>query len=265
MIPESSPPICPTCQAALARRPKAKTKCRACGAFIYVRSVPEGGRLLVKEADLATIEARRAAAPRKERAQETLVGIVGEGHRNADGTDRQALIRDRARVGDRVQLVPEPGNPYDRHAIKVCLESGEQIGYLERELARELSQEHGEGWRHAATIARVTGGTLDKPSRGIVLWLVSGPPGIAEADFAAAVEKTRTAPDRWDREPPRKGGSQARIELSFPVPPPARQPARGTLRPMRDTEPDRRATILVAVVALSALALAGAAWVLFVR
>ncbi len=34
---------------------------------------------------------------------------------------------------------------------------------------------------------------------------------------------------------------------------------------MRDTEPDRRATILVAVVALSALALAGAVWVLFAR
>jgi Phage integrase family/HIRAN domain len=139
MIPESSPPICPTCGSGLARRPKTKTKCPHCGAFIYVRSIPKGGRYLVKEADLPALEARRASTPRL-RARWDYVPVVGESHRNSDGSDRQQIIRERARPGDPVQLVPEPDNRHDRRAVKVCLATGEQLGYLDRDQARELAR-----------------------------------------------------------------------------------------------------------------------------
>jgi len=264
MIPESSPPICPTCGSGLARRPKTKTKCPHCGASIYVRGIPEGGRYLVKEADLPALEARRASTPRL-RARWDYVPVVGESHRNPDGSDRQQIIRERARPGDPVHLVPEPGNRHDRRAVKICLATGEQLGYLDRDHARELARERRDGWRHTAILHRVIGGTADKPTRGVVLRLVSGPPGIPDSDFAVVVEEARSAPDRWDREPDRKEGPRVGIELSFSVPFQGGEAARASVEPTRDTEPSRRVPILLAVVALIALGLAGAAWLLFVR
>jgi len=266
VIPESSPPACPTCQGELAKRPERKSRCPHCGAAIYVRSVPDGGRVLLKEADLPALEARRtkhASTPRP-RARWDYVPVVGESHRNQDGSDRQQIIRERARPGDPVQLVPEPDNRHDRRAVKVCLATGEQLGYLDRDQARELARERREGWRHAAILHRVIGGTADKPTRGVVLRLVSGPPGIPDSDFAVVVEEARSAPDRWDREPDTREGPRVGIELSFSVPFQGGE-ARAPVEPTRDTEPSRRVPILLAVVALIALGLAGAAWLLFVR
>ena len=112
MIAESSPPICPTCVRADSRSARRRRRCPHCGAFIYVRSVPEGGRLLVKEADLPTIQARWAQphpAPRPE-APWIYAAVVGESHQNPDGRDRQVIIRDHAQVGALARLMPEPEN-----------------------------------------------------------------------------------------------------------------------------------------------------------
>jgi hypothetical protein len=57
MVPQSAPPTCPTCQGLLAKRPQAKTKCRHCGAFIYVRTRAGGGRWLLAEGELAGVDA----------------------------------------------------------------------------------------------------------------------------------------------------------------------------------------------------------------
>jgi hypothetical protein len=48
---------CPTCQAALAKRPQRKTKCPHCGAFIFCRTRPiDGAHVLLKESELAVVE-----------------------------------------------------------------------------------------------------------------------------------------------------------------------------------------------------------------
>jgi hypothetical protein len=55
-------PRCPYCNAALPKRPQRKTRCRACGQFIYVRRRPgRENRELVTKAQLAEIEAHWAA------------------------------------------------------------------------------------------------------------------------------------------------------------------------------------------------------------
>lgn len=194
MIPDSDPPSCPTCQAPLKKPPRAKTKCRACGAFLYVRARPMGGRWLLREDEIAGVEAEWAAAPPRPSSQTTYVGIVGESY-------RQDTIRRLARVGADVHLIPEPENPHDRHAIKVCLATGEQLGYMDRERAEEMSTQLREGWRFGAFIARTTGGTPDKPSRGVVLRLIEAPPHWSEADLGAALEEEReqerAKPDEW--------------------------------------------------------------------
>ena len=49
--------VCPSCHAALAKRPQRKTKCKACGVFIYCKSRPQDRvKVLVTEADAAEIE-----------------------------------------------------------------------------------------------------------------------------------------------------------------------------------------------------------------
>jgi hypothetical protein len=102
----------------------------------------------------------------------TFTAVAGESHRNDDGTDRQTLIRDRVRVGDPVQLVPDPRNEFDRFAVKVCLTTGEQIGYLPRDVAREVFRGLRRGDRYGAIIQDVTGGVPGKPTRGVVLDLL---------------------------------------------------------------------------------------------
>lgn len=68
-------------------------------------------------------------------------------------------------------LVREPDNAYDNYAIKVCTESGRQIGYINRETAQRLAQQMDNGVEHAAYVEAVTGGEPGKPTRGCVLRL----------------------------------------------------------------------------------------------
>jgi hypothetical protein len=51
--------------------------------------------------------------------------------------NRQAVIA-RLSALETLDLLPEPDNPADPNAIKVCRRTGEQIGYLKRPRARRL-------------------------------------------------------------------------------------------------------------------------------
>jgi hypothetical protein len=63
--------------------------------------------------------------------------VTGESFRNDDGTDRQAIIMN-CRVGTPLLLEARPNNPGDENVIRVLREDGQQIGYLERDLAAQL-------------------------------------------------------------------------------------------------------------------------------
>jgi len=58
-----------------------------------------------------------------------LSAVHGESFRNADGSLRQTILAGCV-AGERMRLICEPDNPYDREAVKVCRLNGEQIGYL---------------------------------------------------------------------------------------------------------------------------------------
>jgi len=66
--------------------------------------------------------------------------VVGVTHLNPNGSSRQEIIRN-CEVGERLQLVREPENPHDPSAIKVCRESGEQLGYISADLAYRMADE----------------------------------------------------------------------------------------------------------------------------
>jgi hypothetical protein len=89
--------------------------------------------------------------------------IAGVTH-GQGGVNPQQLLK-RCRSGQ-LELIRDPRNKYDKNAIKVCLPTGEQLGWINRELTKELSELIDNGTRVSAEISEVTGGTLFKPERG---------------------------------------------------------------------------------------------------
>ena len=95
-----------------------------------------------------------------------LCAVAGESFTNPDGGRRQDILAD-CSIGEVMVLEPEPGNRYDREAVKVLREkTGEQIGYLPRDHGLFDDVEEG---RVRAMLFSVHGGTREKPSRGAVL------------------------------------------------------------------------------------------------
>ena len=70
--------------------------------------------------------------------------------------NRQRLIR-RMSVGERVSLVRDPANPYDKNAIMVINSNGEQIGFISKELASTMAINMDSGVNFVATVSNITG------------------------------------------------------------------------------------------------------------
>ncbi len=63
--------------------------------------------------------------------------ITGTAYRNPDGSDRQVIVS-KMKTGEKLLLIPEPNNPYDKDAIQLVRVTGELVGYLEMDLALEI-------------------------------------------------------------------------------------------------------------------------------
>lgn len=75
----------------------------------------------------------------------------------------------RCSVGETVELIREPDNPYDRNAVRVCRINGSQLGHLNARLAADLAYRIDRGEVYTATISDITGGMREKPTIGINL------------------------------------------------------------------------------------------------
>ena len=64
--------------------------------------------------------------------------VVGVSKDNADGTARQEIIKSEVAENDKLQLKPEPDNPFDANAVQVLSKLGNQIGYLNKEMAEKV-------------------------------------------------------------------------------------------------------------------------------
>jgi HIRAN domain len=106
---------------------------------------------------------------------EYMIGLVGEG-------SYQRAIRRTAR-GHVVRLIHEHDNRHDPQAVKAITAMGETIGYLPRDhWARKIVISGSP--EHLAVVAEVTGGTRNKPSRGVVLVLFTADEARAMMDRA---------------------------------------------------------------------------------
>jgi len=109
--------------------------------------------------------------------------VVGESHRNADGSDRQTIIP-RCQVGELLVLEHEPDNPHDINAIRVLRQNGEQIGYLQREFAGEVVSRSAKGWQYHAVIAGI-GRSRRSALYGVSLLLIVDGDGASDAEVMA--------------------------------------------------------------------------------
>lgn len=76
--------------------------------------------------------------------------VVGINLSNQDGTSRQEVISCR-RKREELRLVPEPDNPHDPDAVKVCCKNGQQIGYLPPDNGR-MAHDLATGWTFHTTV-----------------------------------------------------------------------------------------------------------------
>ncbi len=90
--------------------------------------------------------------------------ISGVTRTNPDGSDRQEIIDALTYSGQPLFLLREP-NQYSHNNIGVYVAF--QIGYVNPELADELAPLLDEGVPIEAQITEITGGSQDKPTRGI--------------------------------------------------------------------------------------------------
>jgi len=68
----------------------------------------------------------------------------------------------------KVQIIPEPTNPYDKNALKVVID-GTHVGYIKKELAETLTPKISSGAYIKAKVKSVVG--WNKPNQGIILTL----------------------------------------------------------------------------------------------
>lgn len=75
--------------------------------------------------------------------------VAGIEYSNVDGTSRREIIAN-CEPFERLALVPEPENPYDVNAIKICRATGEQLGHVPRALAAEIAERVRIGFSYTA-------------------------------------------------------------------------------------------------------------------
>ena len=80
--------------------------------------------------------------------------IAGVSYRNPDGSSRQELLK-KCERGDILVLRREPDNPYGPMAIAVHRESGEQLGYIRKEVSACMAPLMDGGVQFTATVDSV--------------------------------------------------------------------------------------------------------------
>jgi len=96
--------------------------------------------------------------------------VVGISFKNEDNTDRQTIARN-LNKGDILELRRDPLNIFDKFCIEIFTSDGHKIGFINRELAKDLAPNLDRGIPVTCTISEITG--LDKPTVGINILLES--------------------------------------------------------------------------------------------
>lgn len=93
--------------------------------------------------------------------------------------NRQSVVA-QLRLGETLFLRRDPTNPYDRNAIQVVRQNGQQVGFISRLLAASIAPMLDRyGKPVAATVTALTGGTDGAPTRGVRITFATPEPDRA--------------------------------------------------------------------------------------
>lgn len=92
--------------------------------------------------------------------------------------------------GERVSLVHEPDNRYDKSAVKAIDSEGSTIGYVERDnwLQRVIVDERKEVY---AEVEEIIGGEKGKPNKGVILMVATAKDAEALRNESPDQRRTR--------------------------------------------------------------------------
>jgi hypothetical protein len=120
----------------------------------------------------------------------TLVMEVMDG--NEDGTTRQDVLKV-CRQGEQLKLVEEEGAEQNL-AIKVCRNTGEQIGYLSPGMSRTVRDNAMVEYRNSIFIAELNGGTRSNPLLGANVHIIFAHEDTPESVMNQYIESLVTNP-----------------------------------------------------------------------
>jgi len=135
---------------------------------------------------------REEEIARTMRLRHSFAKVAGVTFPNDDGSERQAIIR-RCKSGERLILRHDPDNEYSEFAIQVLRENGEQLGHAPEYLAERICQELESGYQAVGFLKSVTGGTPDKPTRGVNFLAVFLAADVGREELQAYVTETFAA------------------------------------------------------------------------
>ena len=108
--------------------------------------------------------------------------VVGVSHQNDDGRDRQRIIG-RCRVGEVLQISHERENRFDKNAVAVFRANGEQVGYLNADLAQEVAERLERGWQYIPIVKEILDDGVASHSLGLLLLLVMAKPEVRVSEI----------------------------------------------------------------------------------
>ena len=117
--------------------------------------------------------------------------VAGVTYLNRDVSSRQEAIQ-RCCSHEQLFLEPEPENLYDRNAVRVVRETGEQLGYLPATLAASVAVDLRDGWTYVGYVAFVLPPDDMYDTYGLEILLVAVPPTATDADYQRFMDQLQT-------------------------------------------------------------------------
>jgi hypothetical protein len=175
--------------------------------------------------------------------------------RGVSGAYRQRLIEEWVSAGDLLTLKREWENEHDPNAIAVMVNTGEidekKIGYISRDLAEDLAPIMDGGQEIDCFVLAVTGGEIDKPTRGVNVELhILTREETLEREKRIR-EKFPELAKYFPHQPAQPSPDPVQPDQSSPAPVQSAQPSPTPVQPARKKIGKvRRTTVLLGVVML---------------
>ncbi|HEV3137063.1 MAG TPA: HIRAN domain-containing protein [Pirellulales bacterium] len=132
-------------------------RCGRCGSAVQIPTIVQPVSAVGIEAGLPPVVPPPKEADILAPARSFHSKIAGVSKENQDGSNRQLIIRS-CNVGESLVAKREPQNRFDKNAVALNRRFGQQLGYLNSELAAEVAPWLDQGQRVEMIISDITGG-----------------------------------------------------------------------------------------------------------